>query len=320
MNLLVTGGCGFIGSNYLHKVANKKQIHKLVNVDCLTYAGSLDNTKDLEWRSNFIHCNVDISNYSDVRDVFYAHDITHVVHFAAESHVDNSISSPLPFIKTNIIGTFNLLEAAREFKVKRFHHVSTDEVYGELGSTGYFTEETPYDPRNPYSATKASSDHLVRAYFHTYNLPCVVSNCCNNYGPRQHREKFIPTVIGSLLEGDKVPVYGDGSNVRDWIYVEDHCAALWKILTRGKPGQTYNVGSNCEQTNMTTLTRICEAMGVSPEDCFDYVEDRAGHDFRYAIDPTKIMNDLRWKPATSFAKGIKKTVKWYEENREFVFE
>ena len=318
MNLLVTGGCGFIGSNYIRLALKKKGVHKLVNMDCLTYAGTLDNLKNVHNNNKYLLNKVDIANYQHVYDTFYKHDITHVVHFAAESHVDNSIDSPLPFVKTNIIGTFNLLECARQFNVQKFHHVSTDEVYGELGEDGLFTEQTPYDPRNPYSATKASADHLVRAYHHTYGLPTVVSNCSNNYGPRQHKEKFIPTVIRSILDEDKIPVYGDGSNVRDWIYVKDHCRALWQILHHAEVGETFNVGADCEKTNLEMITALCDALNVKPDNYIEFVENRKGHDFRYAIDNTKILDKLQWKPSFSFADGIKKTVSWYVKHRESV--
>lgn len=320
MNLLVTGGCGFIGSNYIRLAIKKKNVYKLVNMDCLTYAGTEDNLKNVHDNNKYLLNQVDIANYQHVYDTFYKHDITHVVHFAAESHVDNSINGPLPFVKTNIIGTFNLLECARQFNIKKFHHVSTDEVYGELGKDGLFTEQTPYDPRNPYSATKASADHLVRAYHHTYGLPVVVSNCSNNYGPRQHKEKFIPTVIKSILDEDKIPVYGDGSNVRDWIYVKDHCRALWQILQHAEVGETFNVGAECEKTNLETIAALCDAMNVNPDDYIEFVENRKGHDFRYAIDNTKILDELQWKPSLSFADGIKKTVSWYVKHRESVLE
>jgi dTDP-glucose 4,6-dehydratase len=257
---------------------------------------------------------VDLADYKNVKDVFYKHDITHVVHFAAESHVDNSIAGPLPFIKTNIVGTFNLLECARDLGVKRFHHVSTDEVYGELGKTGKFKPNSPYDPKNPYSATKASSDMLVRAYGHTYGLPYTISNCSNNYGPRQHKEKFLPVVINSLLRGDKIPVYGKGNNIRDWIYVKDHCEAIWKTLLKGKLGRTYLVGSNCEKTNLQIIHEVCSIMMVDPKSVISFVEDRKGHDFRYAIDSTRIKRELGWKPKVNLKSGLMKTIEFYQEN------
>ena len=246
MNLLVTGGCGFIGSNFIERVIEKNRVQKLVNVDCLSCAGSLDNTKKVYKNPKYLLEEYDLSNYGKVYDTFYKHDITHVVHLAAETHVDNSILDADAFLSANVLGTHNLLKAALRFKTKRFHHVSTDEVYGHLNvGDNKFSENTPYDPRNPYSASKAASDFLVRSYFHTHSLPVTISNCSNNYGPNQHKEKFIPTVIDSLLNEAKIPVYGKGDNIRDWIYVEDHCNAIWKILTKGKLGETYLVGSNC---------------------------------------------------------------------------
>jgi dTDP-glucose 4,6-dehydratase len=246
-----------------------------------------------------------------VHDAFYAHDITHVAHFAAETHVDNSIESPRAFIDTNIIGTFNLLECAKKFKVKRFHHISTDEVYGQLGKTGKFSPLSPYDPQNPYSATKASSDFLVRSYGHTFGVNYTISNCSNNYGPFQNEEKFIPVVIKSLLSGDKVPVYGKGDNVRDWIYVNDHAQAVWKILTRGKRGETYLVGANNEKTNLQIIKDICGILNLNPKESIEFVKDRAGHDFRYAIDASKTKKELKWVPKKSFENGLKETIKWY---------
>ena len=246
-----------------------------------------------------------------MRDVFHRFKPTHVVHFAAESHVDNSIKNPSKFINVNIIGTNNLISAAIKYNVKRFHHVSTDEVYGSLGDTGKFKETTPYDPRNPYSASKAASDHIVRAAHHTFGLPITISNCSNNYGPNQHKEKFIPTIINSLKSDKKIPVYGQGSNIRDWIYVEDHCEAVWKILEEGVVGETYNVGSNCEKTNLEIVQEICEFLNLEFSSCIEFVEDRKGHDFRYAIDARKIRRELKWKPRHNFKKGLKKTILSY---------
>ena len=313
MNLLVTGGSGFIGSNFIRSIINKPQISKLVNLDCMTYAADEENLKDIESHEKYIHRSGDIRFINAVNDAFYAHDITHVIHFAAESHVDNSIKGPRTFIETNIIGTFNLLECAKKYNTKRFHHISTDEVYGQLGKTGKFKSTTPYNPQNPYSATKASSDFLVRSYGHTFGLNYTLSNCSNNYGPRQNREKFIPVVIKSLLNGDKVPVYGSGKNIRDWIHVKDHCDAVWKIFTRGKREQTYLVGSDNEKTNLQVVEIICKEMGLNPKDHIKYVQDRMGHDFRYAIDASKIKNDLGWKPKKDFNKGIKETIEWYKK-------
>ena len=313
MNLLVTGGSGFIGSNFVRAVINKPQITKLVNLDCMTYAADPENLKDIESNPKYIHRQGDIRFMNAVNDAFYAHDITHVIHFAAESHVDNSINGPKAFVETNIIGTFNLLECARKYNTKRFHHISTDEVYGQLGKTGKFKSTTAYNPQNPYSATKASSDFLVRSYGHTFGLNYTLSNCSNNYGPRQNEEKFIPVVIKSLLNGDKIPVYGTGSNVRDWIHVKDHCDAVWKIFTRGKRGETYLVGANNERTNLQIVQTICEEMNLNPKDHIKYVNDRAGHDFRYAIDASKIQKELGWKPKKDFNKGIKETIEWYKK-------
>ena len=241
------------------------------------------------------------------------------MHFAAESHVDNSIVGPRTFIETNILGTFNLLEAARKYEIERFHHISSDEVFGHLGEKGKFTEDTPYAPRNPYSASKASSDHLVRSYYHTYELPVTVSNCSNNYGPYQNEEKFIPTIINSILKRKKIPVYGQGLNVRDWIHVDDHCEALLTILKKGSPGETYNIGAHCEKSNLDVIQAICHILKVESEACTEFVCDRIGHDFRYAIDATKITKELKWKPKIIFEKGINKTVTHYKNNFDTEF-
>jgi dTDP-glucose 4,6-dehydratase len=312
MNLLVTGGCGFIGSNFIEHVINKKRICKLVNVDCLSYAGSLDNTKKVYKNPKYLFEKYDLSDYGKVYDTFYKHDITHVVHLAAETHVDNSILDADAFLSANVLGTHNLLKAALKFKTKRFHHVSTDEVYGHLNvGDDKFSEDTPYDPRNPYSASKAASDFLVRSYFHTHSLPVTISNCSNNYGPNQHKEKFIPTVINSLLNEARIPVYGKGDNIRDWIYVEDHCSAIWKILTKGKLGETYLVGSNCEKTNLEIIYEICKILNKNPDKYISFVEDRLGHDFRYAINSGRITKELKWKPKIKLKNGLKKTVNHY---------
>lgn len=315
MNLLVTGGCGFIGSNFIEMVLQTKRpwIKKIVNLDVLTYAGSLENTLDFETDEKYIFEKVDLCEYEDVLDVFDRHDITHVIHFAAESHVDNSIADPDAFIDSNIGGTFNLLKASRCHKVKKFHHVSTDEVYGDLGDDGKFSETTPYNPHNPYSASKAASDFLVSSYFHTYKLPITISNCSNNYGPRQHAEKFIPTVIRSILNGKKIPLYGEGTNVRDWIYVMDHCEGVWSVFESGELGETYCIGSNCEKKNIEIIETICDILEVIPSESIEYVKDRAGHDYRYAIDNTKITENLNWVPKVSFLEGMKDTIEWYNE-------
>lgn len=315
MNLLVTGGYGFIGSAFIREALNKNKVNKLVNLDCLTYAANYDSLAEVEDDHRYIFRKGDIRKYENVYDTFYAHDITHVAHFAAETHVDNSIEGPRAFVETNIIGTFNLLECAKKFKIKRFHHISTDEVYGQLGKTGKFSPSSPYDPQNPYSATKASSDFLVRSYGHTFSVNYTISNCSNNYGPFQNNEKFIPVVIESLLRGDKVPVYGKGNNVRDWIYVDDHAQAVWKILTRGKRGETYLVGANNERTNLQIVKSICEILNLNPEESIQFVKDRAGHDFRYAIDASKTKEELKWVPKKSFEAGLKETIKWYTKNQ-----
>ena len=315
MNLLITGGCGFIGSNFIEMVLNTKRswVNKLVNLDVLTYAGSLENTLDFETDEKYFFEKIDLCDYENLLGVFDRHDITHVIHFAAESHVDNSIKDPDAFINSNIGGTFNLLKAARHHKVKKFHHVSTDEVYGDLGDKGKFSETTPYNPHNPYSASKAASDFLVKSYFHTYNLPVTISNCSNNYGPRQHAEKFIPTLISAILNERKVPLYGTGTNIRDWIHVKDHCEGVWSVFENGELGETYCIGSNCEKKNIEIIETICILLDVTPSECIEYVEDRAGHDYRYAIDNTKITERLNWEPKISFLSGMKETIEWYNE-------
>lgn len=315
MNLLVTGGCGFIGSNFIKLIAGKEEVNTIINLDKLTYASDLNNLKPVEGVDKHILAVGDISNYSDVYDLFKDNGITHVVHFAAETHVDNSIASPVDFVYTNVVGTYNLLECSRRFGVERFHHVSTDEVYGELDNEGKFSEETPYNPQNPYSATKASSDFLVRSYGHTFGVNYTISNCSNNYGPHQNFEKFIPVVIKSLLEGSKVPVYGEGKNVRDWIHVEDHGEAIWDILTKGKNGNTYLVGANNEKTNLQIVEAICRILNLNPQESIEFVEDRAGHDFRYAIDASKLEKELQWSPKRDFEAGLKETIEWYTKNQ-----
>jgi dTDP-glucose 4,6-dehydratase len=313
MNILVTGGNGFIGSNFINHIINLPEVNSIVNVDCLTYAANLANLPDNNKIKNYsLNITDDIAMYN----IMYNNNITHIVHFAAESHVDNSISGPKKFIETNINGTFSLLEASRKLKgLVRFHHVSTDEVYGSLHKEdAAFSETTPYDPRSPYSSSKASSDHLVRAYYHTYNLPVSISNCSNNYGPRQHKEKLIPKIISNIKEGKKVPIYGKGDNIRDWLYVEDHCEAIWKILNNvDSKGETYNIGGDCEMTNNQILEHICKVMNVNVNDYREYVEDRKGHDFRYAINFRKIQSKLGWNPKTNFEEGIKNTIKFYYE-------
>ena len=314
MNLLVTGGCGFIGTNFVKLAIRKRSAVKfMVILDSLTYAADYNNIKeDVDDHRKVKFVNVDIRDQRYVDMAFEKYNITHVMHFAAESHVDNSILGSRAFVETNVLGTLNLLESAKKYQIKRFHHISTDEVFGHLGEKGKFTEDSPYAPRNPYSASKASSDHLVRSYHHTHELPVTISNCCNNYGPYQHKEKFIPVVINSILKRKKIPVYGEGLNVRDWIHVDDHCAALWLILTKGQIGETYNVGSNCEKKNIEVINLICDILKVEPSDCIEHICDRLGHDFRYAIDASKIKKELKWKPKITLDKGLIRTVTHYK--------
>jgi dTDP-glucose 4,6-dehydratase len=330
MRLLVTGGAGFIGSNLISHIVDKPEIERLVNLDCLTYAGHLENLERVSARPKFAFEKIDLRDKGAVSLVLEKHEITHILHLAAESHVDRSISGPGDFIQTNIVGTFNLLESARAawgggFEGKRFHHVSTDEVYGSLGATGYFTETTPYAPNSPYSASKASSDFLVRAYHHTYGLPVVTTNCSNNYGPYQFPEKLIPVIIQAVSRRQPIPVYGDGLNVRDWLYVRDHAEALWQVLTRGRDGETYNVGGNNQWSNIRIVELICDLMDeIAPElggnsrQLITYVKDRPGHDRRYAIDAAKICAELAWTPEHTFETGIRETVRWYLDNQEWV--
>ena len=327
-NLLVTGGCGFIGSNFIrHLLARDNFRGRIVNVDCLTYAGNPENLQGLAelYPGRYVFEKADICDSSAIRAIFSRHAIDSVCHFAAESHVDRSIKKPEAFIQTNITGTFNLLEAARiaasSGKFSIFHHISTDEVYGSLGPDGYFTEETPYRPNSPYSASKASSDHLVRAYHETYGLPTTISNCSNNYGPYQFPEKLIPLVILNALEGKALPVYGDGKNVRDWLYVADHCVAIAEIMEKGKRGETYNIGGHAEMENISIVEMICDLLdelspaGYARRSLITFVKDRPGHDRRYAIDFSKLHRELGWSPGESFASGLRKTVLWYLENR-----
>ena len=313
MRILVTGGLGFIGSNFIHHVIENPNIERIINIDSNTYAANKNNLNINSFsKYKLIDIQSDINNTALVRDILNVNQITHIVHFAAESHVDNSIADPAAFIKSNINGTFSLLEAVRtQSRCIRFHHISTDEVFGSLGKEGFFTEKTPYNPRSPYSASKAASDHLVNAYYHTYGLPITMSNCSNNYGPRQHEEKLIPKIIKNLLSGKKVPIYGNGQNIRDWLYVDDHCSAIWTVLTNGKVGESYNIGGNCERNNIQILETICSLMNLKIENHIEYVEDRKGHDFRYAIDFSKIKNELDWTPKFSFTDGILKTLEYY---------
>lgn len=334
-NVLVTGGCGFIGSNFIRCALKERSDFRIVNLDSLTYAGNLCNLKGLDSDSRYHFVPGDICDYDLVSKIFSEENIDAVVHFAAESHVDRSIEGPATFIHTNIVGTFNLLEVARKAWLtkspdaeipKRFLHVSTDEVYGSLGNTGLFSETTPYDPRSPYSASKASSDHLVSAYYHTYGLPTLITNCSNNYGPYQFPEKLIPLIIQNALHGKPLPVYGDGKNVRDWLYVEDHCHAILQVLEHGRTGQTYNIGGNNEKQNIDVVLTICDILDqkvgllpqqVSRRELVTFVKDRAGHDRRYAIDATKIKNEIGWQPAVNFEDGIRKTIDWYLNNSDW---
>jgi dTDP-glucose 4,6-dehydratase len=332
MNLLVTGGAGFIGSNLIHHIIDRPEITRLVNLDCLTYAGHLANLEKVSRHPKYVFQKVDLRDKSAVLAVVRDHSITHVMHLAAESHVDRSITGPGDFIHTNIVGTFHLLEACRDtwgaqLDGKRFHHVSTDEVYGSLGPTGYFTETTPYAPNSPYSASKASSDLLVRAYHHTYGLPVVITNCSNNYGPFQFPEKLIPVVIQSVLARKPIPIYGDGMNVRDWLYVRDHAEALWQVVTRGQNGETYNIGGHNEWANLRIVELICDLIdelapkaGGDSRKLMTFVKDRLGHDRRYAIDASKIQKELGWVPAHTFEQGIRETVQWYLDNQVWVAE
>lgn len=330
MNLLITGGAGFIGSNLIRLVIDKPEVNKLINLDCLTYAGHLENLDGIHGvHPRYVFEKVDLRDKDAVLRVVRDHDITHVMHLAAESHVDRSITGPGDFITTNINGTFNLLEAFRnqksEVSDRKFLHVSTDEVFGSLGETGFFTETTPYAPNSPYSASKASSDLLVRAYHHTYGLPTVITNCSNNYGPYQFPEKLIPVVIQSIMARKAIPVYGDGMNVRDWLYVGDHAEALWTVLTKGALGETYNIGGHNEKANLHLVQLMCDLidefkpeLGGNSRSLITFVTDRPGHDRRYAIDAGKIDRELGWRPAHTFETGIRETVKWYLENQSWV--
>ncbi|MDC9721336.1 MAG: dTDP-glucose 4,6-dehydratase [Urechidicola sp.] len=330
-SILVTGGAGFIGSNFIPYFLESNPEIQVVNLDLLTYAGDLKNLSEIENHPNYIFVEGDICDRNLVEQLFKKYDIKGVINFAAESHVDNSISKPDTFIKTNVFGTFNLIDVARNYwmdapnkykevyKNCRFHHVSTDEVYGTLGETGLFTEDTPYAPNSPYSASKASSDFVVRSYFHTYGMAVVTTNCSNNYGPKQHDEKLIPTIIRKCLSEENIPIYGDGKNIRDWLYVLDHCIGIELAYKTGKPAETYNIGGRNERNNLYIVDTICAILdelkprknGTSYKELKSFVIDRPGHDFRYAIDATKIEKELGWKADENFESGIKKTVDWY---------
>ena len=342
MNIIVTGGAGFIGSNFLNLFVPRYSEYNFINFDKLTYAANLINLKSIENLSNYAFEQGDIANYSRVTKIFDKYNPDIVVHFAAESHVDRSIIDPAEFVQTNIIGTFNLLEACQKkwlnphnsslsqdslSKNKLFHHVSTDEVYGSLSlnDTKLFTEMTPYTPHSPYSASKASSDHLVRAYYHTYGIPIKITNCSNNYGPYQFPEKLIPLMILNALNDKPLPVYGKGENVRDWLYVEDHCKAIWMVIQNGRVGETYNIGGNNEWKNVDIVNKICDISAeelkkdpIKFKKLITFVEDRPGHDLRYAIDSTKIKNELGWQPEETFETGLKKTIRWYLNNKTWI--
>ena len=331
--ILVTGGAGFIGNHVVRHLVNKYSDYLIVNFDALTYAGNLENLKDVENKDNYVFVHGDITDFVKVQETFEQYQITDVIHLAAESHVDRSILNPDVFVKTNVLGTLNLLNAAKanwlvfphSLDNHRFHHVSTDEVYGslDLNPENKFKETTPYQPHSPYSASKASSDHFVKAYHDTYGLDVTISNCSNNYGPNQFPEKLIPLVINKLTNGNKVPVYGTGENVRDWLYVEDHAKAIDLIFHKGKSGETYNVGGNCEMTNLEiikTIHILLNPTGKVPElnTVIEFVTDRAGHDMRYAIDTTKIKTELGWEPEETFTTGMHKTIMWYLNNKEWM--
>jgi dTDP-glucose 4,6-dehydratase len=331
MNILITGGAGFIGSHVVRRMVTHYPGYRIINFDALTYAGNLENLRDIEGKSNHTFIKGDICDGALVSQVIGDYSIDHIIHLAAESHVDRSIKDPLIFIKTNVLGTGNLLQAAKKqwngnFSDKLFYHVSTDEVYGSLElDGGYFTEKTAYDPRSPYSASKAASDHLVRAYWHTYLLPVVISNCSNNYGPNHFPEKLIPLILNNILHKKPLPVYGKGENVRDWLYVEDHAAAIDLILHKGKIGETYNIGGHNEWKNIDIVQYLCDVMdeklGRTPGESralITFVTDRAGHDLRYAIDATRIKDELGWVPRETFETGIAKTIDWYLTNQDWL--
>jgi len=331
--VLITGGAGFIGSNYVHYVL-ENTTDSIFVLDKLTYAGDLKNLEAISEHPNYHFIKGDICDATLVESLFKMHQFSKVVHFAAESHVDNSITGPGAFVQTNIVGTFTLLQAAYKawmegphsvkahYREARFLHISTDEVYGTLGKTGEFTEKTPYAPNSPYSASKASSDFLVRSYFHTYGLPVITTNCSNNYGPHQHKEKLIPTILRKALAGEPIPIYGDGKNVRDWLYVKDHCSGIHLALEKGRLGETYNIGGKNERENLYIAHTICELLDTlrpkdtSYKDQISFVADRPGHDFRYAIDATKIESELKWQAKENFESGIEKTVRWYLKNTD----
>ncbi|MBS3915154.1 MAG: dTDP-glucose 4,6-dehydratase [Bacteroidetes bacterium] len=327
-NIIITGGAGFIGSHTVRLFVNKYPDYQIINLDALTYAGNLENLRDIDKKGNYIFHKADIRNEAEINSIFEQYKPFGVIHLAAESHVDRSIVSPMDFVMTNVVGTVHLLNAFRKFgdmENGRFYHVSTDEVYGTLGDTGKFTEETPYDPNSPYSASKAASDHFVRSYHETYKLPAVISNCSNNYGSHHFPEKLIPLMIHNIKNNQPLPVYGKGENIRDWLYVEDHARAIDDIFHRGKNGETYNIGGNNEWKNIDLVKKLCEIMDQKlgretgeSEKLISYVTDRAGHDFRYAIDASKLMSELGWQPSVNFAEGFEKTIDWYLNNEDWL--
>ncbi len=329
-HLLITGGAGFIGSHVVRLFVQRYPQYKIVNLDALTYAGNLENLRDVEKAPNYIFERGDITDAAWINDLFARYQFDGVIHLAAESHVDRSITNPLAFVETNVMGTVNLLNAAKiawegNMGGKRFYHVSTDEVYGSLGEEGFFTEETAYDPRSPYSASKASSDHFVRAWYHTYHLPVVISNCSNNYGPYHFPEKLIPLIISNIKQGKALPVYGDGKYTRDWLWVKDHAEAIDTIYHKGKEGETYNIGGNNEWKNIDLVENLCDIMdellGNAPNtsrQLITFVKDRPGHDRRYAIDASKLRNELGWEPSIQAEEGFRLTAQWYLEHEEWL--
>jgi len=331
MKILITGGAGFIGSHLVRLMVKKYPNYQIVNLDKLTYAGNLENLKDVENAPNYTFIKGDITDSDMMQELFQDFQFDSIIHLAAESHVDRSIADPMSFITTNIVGTVNLLNAARHiwkedgYKGKRFYHVSTDEVYGTLGETGLFTEDTSYDPRSPYSASKASSDHLVRAYFHTYNMPIVISNCSNNYGPYQFPEKLIPLIINNIKHNKPLPIYGNGKYTRDWLWVGDHATAIDTVFHKGKNGETYNIGGNNEWQNIDLVRELCDTVDDllgrrvgAAQELITFVKDRPGHDKRYAIDATKIKEELGWEPAVQPEEGMRKTAQWYLDNADWM--